>query len=158
MRFLAFVALLISLAAVGWAGQVLWQEVQARDDVVVERQAAAQEAEPQPPTQTSPLRTWPALFGELQPPAPPEPQPPKQQEEPQPPPKKFPPLASKGYVLQGTVSAGEVTWALVSHPTGARVLRVGDALEEGLPIIRIDANGLWAQPVGGDEMLLEWPE
>lgn len=158
MRFMAFAALLMSLAMAGWAGQVLWQQVQAQDDVVAERQTAALEAEPQPPSQTSPPRTWPALFGEPQPPKPPEPQPPKKQEEPQPPPQKFPPLASKGYVLQGTVSAGEETWALVSHPSGARVLRVGDTLEEGLPIIRIDTTGLWAQPPGGDEMLLEWPE
>lgn len=158
MRFAAFVALLISLAAAGWSGQVLWQEVQARADVVAERPVAVDEAAPPPPAQSRQTRTWPALFGEPQPPEPPEPQPPKQAEEPQPPPKIFPPLAAQGYVLQGVVTAGEVTWALVAHPTGARVLRVGDALAEGLSIVRVDEQGLWARPDGGEEMHLAFPE
>ena len=158
MRFIAFVAFLISLAAAGWAGQALWQEWQVRAEAPAPRAALVAEAEPQPPAEAMPPRQWPLLFGELQPPKPATQAPPKPEDEPQPPAKKFPPLASMGYQLKGVVQMGEVSWALVSHPTSERVLRVGDALEKDLVVARIDASGLWAQPKGGEEMLLEWPE
>lgn len=158
MRIAALFALLVALAAAGWAGQQLWQELQAQEPPALQREAAAGDpAEPQPPRQqTQQARRWPYLFGEPQPPKPPGSA--KKEDEPQPPPKKFPPLASMGYVLKGTVTANGTIWALVSHASGEHVLRVGDALREDLVVTRIDGQGLWATPKGGDEMLLEWPE
>lgn len=90
---------------------------------------------------------WPALFGEPQPPAPePEPQPPAPEPEPEPPAPPappLPPLESLGYSLKGLVRANDVVWAMISHPTGDRVLRVGDTLQDDLIVTRIDETGIW---------------
>ena len=77
---------------------------------------------------------------EPQPPAPPEPA-----AEPQPPAPPAPPLASLGYSLKGLVSSGTARWAIVSHPTGERLLRIGDALPDTpYTVTAIDVRGLWA--------------
>ena len=87
---------------------------------------------------------WPALFGMPEPPKPPEPvvelQPPAPPTPPKPP---KPPLASLGYQLKGVVRAGDAVWGLVSHPTGDQIMRVGDALTDGVMIAQIDEKGLW---------------
>lgn len=157
MRFAAFLALLISLAAAGWAGQGLWQEWQASQAPLPPRAAALPEAEPQPPAATLPPRSWPLLFGEKMPPLPPnEPEPPKA--EPEPPMPKAPPIDALGYTLKGVVRADGSVWAMVSHPTGEQVLRVGDVLEAGLVVAKIDEQGLWAGPEGEEPGLLGFEE
>lgn len=144
MRLLAFIATLAGLAAAALAGQGLWQAVsEAGQELPAPAPAPLAPAtapEPQPP---KPPMIWPALFGELAPPAAPEPpevdpQPPEP--EPQPP---GPPLDSLGYRLKGVIRADSLVWALVSHPTGEQVVRVGDSLAEGLVVARIDKDGLW---------------
>lgn len=157
MRFLAYVALLISLAAAGWAGQALWQELQVSPDPVVLRQDGLSPAEPQPPAEALPPRQWPLLFGEKMPPLPPK-EPEVAETEPEPPKPGAPPIDSLGYTLKGVVRADGAVWAMVSHPTGEQVLRVGDELGAGLIVARIDEQGLWAGPDGGEPELLGFPE
>jgi len=104
---------------------------------------------------------WPALFGEPQPPKPPAPPPTPvvvPQEEPQPPAPPRPPLSSLGYSLKGTVRAGDAVWGLVSHPTGDQIMRVGDALADGMVIARIDATGIWVDTGGDDPELMGFAE
>jgi len=157
MRFAAFFALLISLAAAGWAGQALWQELQVSYDPVTARAEGLREAEPQPPAQAPAPRNWPLLFGEKMPPQPPkQPEPPKT--EPEPPAQKSPPLDALGYTLKGVVRASGSVWAMVSHPTGEQVLRVGDDLGAGMIVARIDEQGLWAGAQGDEPALLGFPE
>ena len=157
MRFAALFALLISLAAAGWAGQALWQELQVSHDPVSARVEGVREAEPQPPAQAIPPRNWPLLFGEKMPPLPPkEPEPPET--EPEPPAQKSPPLDALGYTLKGVVRASGSVWAMVSHPTGEQVLRVGDDLGAGMIVARIDEQGLWAAAQGDEPALLGFPE
>ncbi|WP_371229676.1 hypothetical protein [Roseovarius sp. 2305UL8-3] len=158
MRFVAFFALLISLGAAGWAGQMLWQEMQVSYDPVSARTESAREAEPQPPAQAMPPRAWPILFGEKMPPLPPQPPEPPQAEEAKPPSPNAPPLDSLGYTLSGVVRADGAVWALVSHPTGDQVLRVGDDLGAGVIVARIDEQGLWAGAEGDEPALLGFPE
>lgn len=157
MRFAAYVALLISLAAAGWAGQALWQELQVSHAPLPARAKGQPTAEPQPPAEALPPRTWPLLFGEKMPPLPPkEPEPP--QTEPEPPKSKAPPIEALGYTLNGVVRAEGTVWAMVSHPTGEQILRVGDVLEAGLVVARIDEQGLWAGAEGEEPGLLGFPE
>ena len=158
MRLLAFFALLLALAATGWAGQSFWQEWRVQDAPVAPRRAALQPSETAAPAPTPSVRSWPALFGEPQPPAPPKPPAPQPKEEPQPPPRQYPPLDSMGYVLTGVVQVNGTVWATVSHPSGQQLLRKGDILRDDLRITRIDERGLWAAPEGGQEMLLAFPE
>ena len=157
MRFLAYFALLISLAAAGWAGQAFWQEWQVSHVPVAARPEVAQDAEPQPPADALPPRAWPLLFGEKMPPKPvTEPEPPKA--EPEPPKPKAPPIDALGYTLKGVVRAEGQVWAMVSHPSGEQVLRVGDVLEAGLIVAKIDEQGLWAAADGDEPGLLGFPE
>ncbi len=160
MRLLAYIMLLITLGAAGWAGQLLWQEWQEWQvpvAVVLPEGSApvAPDAAPQP---EAPPRFWPALFGEKQPPPPPEPEPEPPAPEPQPPAPKAPPLDSLGYELKGVVRAEGAVWALVAHPTGERILRVGDTLEHGLIVMEITEEGVWIGPEGGEPELLKFPE
>lgn len=154
MRLLAYITFLITLAAAGWAGQALWQEWQAPVATALPQEAGpelARVAEPQPP---APPRLWPALFGEIQPPAPPAPEPEPPAPEPQPPAPTGPPLDSLGYELKGVVRAEGTVWALVSHPAGERILRVGDDLEPGMAVSEITEEGVWvARGTGQDELL-----
>lgn len=160
MRFAALLALLISLAAAGYAGQALWQEWQASQAPLAPRAAALSDRAgdaPQPPADALPPRVWPLLFGEKMPPQPPkEPEPPEQ--EPEPPAAKAPPIDALGYTLKGVVRADGVVWAMVSHPTGEQVLRVGDVLEAGLVVSKIDEQGLWAGAEGDEPGLLGFEE
>jgi hypothetical protein len=91
---------------------------------------------------------WPALFGEPLPPAPP-PAPAQVTQEAQPPTPPKPALGSLGFELKGLVRAGGAVWGLVSHPTGEKIMRVGDTLTDGVTISRIDEQGLWV--VRGDD-------
>ncbi|WP_157705194.1 type II secretion system protein N [Roseovarius faecimaris] len=155
MRILALVALLISLAAAGWAGQVFWQEWQVSYAPVAPRAPGeAREEEPQPPASARPTRQWPLLFGEKMPPLPPQ----TEEAEPEPPAPKAPPIDALGYTLKGVVRAEGQVWAMVSHPTGNEVLRVGDELAPGMVISKIDERGLWAGVEGADPGLLGFPE
>lgn len=90
---------------------------------------------------------WPALFGSPEPPMPPAP---VVAEEKRPPAPPKPPLISLGYELKGVIRAGDAVWGLVSHPTGDQIIRVGDALTDGMVIARIDEKGLWVD-VGEDQ-------
>jgi len=150
MRLIAGIALLAALGAVGLAAQELraaWlRELPAPPAV-----GALPDAAPGAPPAAAVPRAWPALFGEdrPEPPAPPpaEPQPPE------PPAPPAPPLESLGYALSGLVAEGGTTWAIVSHPAGARILRVGDSLDEGYRVVAIDARGVWLE-AGGERALL----
>ena len=159
MRFLAYFALLISLGAAAFAGQAFWQEWQVSYDPVTARAevARAETDEPQPPREAMPPRRWPLLFGEKMPPLPPKPDD-VAEEEPQPPPEKAPPIEALGYTLKGVVRANGTTWAMVSHPTGDEVLRVGDELAAGMIVAKIDEQGLWAGTRGAEPALLGFPE
>ena len=161
----------VCLSAVAWTALVL---------AAVELQAVF--ADPSPHEATRPLApsktlavvreaqdaieptVWPTLFGEPQPPiivapTPQSPQPPVvAAAEPQPPAPPKPPLSSLGYELKGVVRAGDAVWSLVAHPTGARIMRVGDTLADGMHIARIDTAGVWVE-IGPDTLeVLGFPE
>ena len=146
MRLLAFATALVMLAAAAFAGQALWTALQ--DPVpgrVAPQATAASVAVPQAGQAAAPLRDWPPVFGtavvaEPQPLARAAPEP-----EPQPPRPPAPPLESLGYSLKGVVSDGASRWALVSHPTGEQLLKVGDALSDQYTISAIDVQGVWVQ-------------
>lgn len=156
MRLVAALLTLVILGAAGLAGQMLYQELQTPPTAPV--QATLQTVQSQPTSSAVPPRQWPALFGEPQPPAPPasEPQPPAP--EPQPPAPSMPPLDSLGYGLKGVVRINDNDWAIVSHPTGERLVRVGDVLQEGLIVTRIDDVGLWVSANGAAAELLGFEE
>ncbi|MBD3664944.1 type II secretion system protein N [Sulfitobacter aestuariivivens] len=155
MRLIAAIMTLLALAASGLAGQRLHAtltEPSLPEEVVLVAPATASDA---PSTVTAePPRKWPALFGEIEPPTPQppvtEPQPPAPVVEPQPP---RPPIESLGFRLRGVVRADDTVWAMVSHPTGEQVFRVGDELLEGVVIERIDEQGLWIDN-GKDDLTL----
>ncbi|MCJ7874783.1 hypothetical protein [Phaeobacter sp. J2-8] len=60
--------------------------------------------------------------------------------------------------MKGVVRAGDAVWGLVSHPTGDQIMRVGDALTEGLVIVRIDEVGLWVDTGNDRPELLGFSE
>lgn len=155
MRLIAFVVTLALLGAAGLAGQALWQTLQApvppRAQEVV---ATMPQASPERRADAQPPRDWPALFGTRVIPEPQPPEPPEPVAEPQPPAPPAPPLASLGYSLKGVVSDGTSRWAMVSHPTGEALVRVGDPLGEDYTVTRIDVQGLWAQSAPGAEAQL----
>ncbi|MDU8912183.1 hypothetical protein [Aestuariicoccus sp. MJ-SS9] len=160
MRVLAFLATLAALAAAALAGQELRQVLERPVPDTAAPPVTAAGADPDPARAApAPPRDWPALFGEVvvaepQPPKPPAPAP-----EPQPPRPPAPPIDSLGYSLQGLVSEGENRWAIVSHPTGETLLRVGDMLGEIYEITAIDAQGLWARAApDADPVLLGFAE
>ena len=156
MRLIALILTLAGLAAAGFAGQSLWQTLEADE---AEAETPAQQAAVSgggPPTPARAARIWPALFGERQPPAPPAPA--QLQAEPQPPKPPKPPLTSLGYTLKGVVKAGNATWAIVSHPTGERLLRRGEKLDDGVQVVRIDERGLWLSRDGDDAELMAFPD
>ena len=157
MRLIAFAISLALMGAAALAGQSLWEVLRAppqeADAVAVVARADLEggAAEPMPP------RRWPALFGEVvkaepQPPKPPEPPAP-----PAPPKPPAPPMESLGYTLQGVVRAGSSEWAIVSHPSGDRILRVGDALDTGITVMGMDEGGLLLDR-DGSEARLKFPE
>lgn len=155
MRLIAAIMTLVALGAAALAGQKLRDVMmQTEAETVVSLVPQIGTAQTQSDLPNTPTRHWPSLFGELAPPTPPappvvatpepEPQPPV----PSTPPK--PPIDSLGYTLNGVVRAGDNVWAMVSHPTGEQILRVGDDLGNGTIINRIDEAGLWVDN-GGDE-------
>ncbi|WP_216636996.1 hypothetical protein [Sulfitobacter alexandrii] len=151
---------LVALAASGLAGQMLHETLNTLpDEIAGQAEVRTAATEPQPPAPPPSPRRWPAVFGELQPPAPPppaaEPQPPAPTPEPQPP---RPPLDSLGYALKGVVRVDQKIWAMVSHPTGETLLRVGDTLGNGAVIERIDEQGVWVDNGDGDLALLGFTE
>ncbi|UWQ35175.1 hypothetical protein K3555_21180 (plasmid) [Leisingera sp. M527] len=152
MRLISAFCTLIALAAAAQAGQLLWQEVRAPSSLPARALAAAPAAVQQPAAAPAPPRSWAPLFGEKQPPQPQAPAsaPAASATE--------PPLASLGYALQGVVQAGEATWAMISHPAGARLLRAGDELPGGVKVVRIDSRGLWLSRRDGVPELLNFPQ
>lgn len=165
LRLITIFVTFASLAAVGVAGQSLWRALNtppAELPQVVHNTATMASAPPKAAPKTPPL-IWPDLFGAIQPPAPepeprppaPQPQPPAPKPEPQPP---APPLDSLGYQLKGVVRTNNKVWAMVSHPTGERLMRVGDVLQDNLVVARIDDAGLWVSANGGPAQLLEFAQ
>jgi hypothetical protein len=154
MRWLAWLLTPLTFAAAVWSGEMLWRVVQdplpaaasagpaaAAGDIVLDL------PEPQPPTR------WPSLFGDY---VPPEPQPPRPvaPPTPEPPPRPpAPPLDSLGFALKGVVTTGGNRWAIVSHPTGDRLIRVGDTLADGVIVLSIDAEGLRVDNEGTEALL-----
>ncbi|SDE37259.1 hypothetical protein [Ruegeria marina] len=148
VRLLAAVFTFLALAGVGLAGMELRRVLSGTPPEALEAAAVAGAPRPQPPASAQRRETeWPALFGtlELAPPEPPTPPVP-----PQPP---SPPVSSLGYVLKGTVELSGKTWAIVSHPTGERILRVGDILADGVTVAGIDETGLLLETGRGREVL-----
>ncbi|WP_421906327.1 type II secretion system protein N [Mameliella sp.] len=142
MRWLAWLLTPLTLAAAIWAGNTLYRTLQ--DPLPAPRTAplstpdtglALDLPQPQPPMR------WPSLFGSYKPPEPQPPKPPAPPvvDEPQPP---APPIDSLGFALKGVVSNGDSSWAIVSHPTGERLMRVGDRLADGITVTAIEAGGV----------------
>lgn len=153
MRALAYLVTLVLLAAALWSGQELRRAIAAPLPPAPPAPAAAAVTGPAGEA-PAPPRDWPALFGRYAPPEPQPPRPPEPVAEPQPPASAAPPLDSLGYRLKGVVSDGTVRWAIVSHPSGELLLRVGDMLGAGYRVTAIDARGLWVSTGEGDEPVL----
>ena len=166
MRLLAAIITLVFLGTAGLAGHALWvmsgmagpqaRSVLLNTPEAPSRSSAAKTGQ----TDTAPnapidVRHWPPLFGEPQPPAPPQAQPPAVAQ-PASPPK--PPLESLGYTLNGVVRTDNGVWAMVGHPAGGRLLRKGDVLEPGIVVARIDAEGVWISRYDDKPELLAFPE
>lgn len=163
MRIIAFGMTLIALGGAGIAGErlrVAWQSMQdgpidvrvAAEQAPVGGSAGSDTLEP-----VEPFR-WTPLFGELQPPAPPivevVAEPVAELQPPRPP---LPPLDTLGFSLKGVVMAGDSVWGMVSHPTGDRIIRVGEELAAGIRVDRIDAAGLWVDRGDNAPELLGFP-
>jgi hypothetical protein len=146
IRLLAYSGLAAAIVAIWFAGTELKQVLDGST-----RSAELPGATPKPVSQNTPtpapIQAWPTLFGEViivqpQPPAPV-----------QPPAPQAPPIASLGYSLKGTVVLGGDTWAILSHPSGERILRVGDSLVDGAEVTDIDQQGLWLKTNRGKEII-----
>lgn len=157
VRLIVLIVSLALLGAAALAGQSLWHTLTAtpgaRDAIAVSSDEQAAEYQ----TSTRSTRIWPAVFGDVvreepQPPAPPQPPTPPTTAAP-----PTPPIGSLGYVLQGVVRAGDSEWAIVSHPTGQRILRVGDLLQDGISIVSMDETGLTVTQ-NGQEAILAFPD
>lgn len=152
MRWLAWLLTPLTLAAAVWSGEMFYRVYQqplppAPAMAPVSADALALDLpEPQPPMR------WPSLFGTYapQPPRPPQPPTPVVEAAPQPP---APPIESLGFALKGVVSDGDNRWAIVGHPTGDRLLRVGDTLSDGVVVTAIEAGGLRIDNRGNDAFL-----
>lgn len=166
MRLLAAIITLVFLGSAGLAGHALWvmsgmAGPQARSVLLTTPETPNRNiAVNTGPANTAPsspidVRHWPPLFGEPQPPAPPEAQPPVAA---QPTSTPKPPLESLGYTLNGVVRTDKSVWAMVGHPAGGRLLRKGDVLEPGVIVSRIDAKGLWVSRYDDPPELLAFPE
>lgn len=161
MRLIATFFTLAGLVAALLAGQDLHAALsQDTPQAAPEALNRAVEEVAAPPAPEAAM-VWPALFGEPEPPKPPAPPTPvvaEPEPEPQPPAPPRPPLSSYGYTLKGVVKAGDAVWGMVSHPTGAQILREGDTLVDDMKIARIDSAGLWVDMGGDDPELLAFPE
>lgn len=153
MRLIAGFSSLLALLAVAYGGHTLWLALQS--PVPAQRApvpVAAMEA-PHAVTKETAAQRWPAVFGrapiaEPQPPAPATPP-----AAAQPPTPAQPPIESLGYTLKGMVRNGTGDWAIVTHPTGELILRVGDALVDGVTVVGITAEGLWVERDGTRSLL-----
>lgn len=86
-------------------------------------------------------RDWPAVFGTVVIPEPePEPAPEPVATEPEPEPE---PEIRYDYVLTGIVAEDGKAWALISLGGLSRIVKVGDVLEGGEIVNRIDDKGVW---------------
>jgi type II secretory pathway component PulC len=153
MRWLAWLLTPVTLAAAVWSGDQLWRAVQdplpaavQADPATLDQTLALDLPEPQPPTR------WPSLFGTHTPPEPQPPRPPQPEVVAQPMP-PAPPLDSLGFALKGVVTSGKSRWAIVSHPTGDRLIRVGDTLAEGVTVTAIEADGVRVDNRGTEALL-----
>lgn len=156
MRWIATFFTLLALAATGLAANELHVALTKRTPHVAAAFVDQGDAAPIEVALNTSARSWPTLFGEIQPPKviraePPTPEPVVDQQPPAPP---RPSLASLGYELKGVVRAGDAVWGLVSHPTGQQILRQGDTLTQDITIARIDETGLWVHNGGDDPELL----
>lgn len=157
MRLIAAICTVPALAAAGWSGLLLWQELApaaaggGRAMAFAAAGPATQPPEPAPPRRES--RRWPPLFGEPQPPRPAAAAAPAAGPQP-----ARPPLASLGYSLRGVVQSGGATWAVLAHPAGAQMVRAGDRLEGGAEVVRISAEGVWLARGGSAPELLGFAE
>ena len=154
-RFLAFILTLAALGAGGWMGKALWETRQTAlvppPNIEIARAGSGEDTR----SETRRSRGWPALFGELAPPAPaqedtPEPQPPAPEPEAAPP---SPPLESQGYGLSGIIRSGDKRWAIVTHPTGDNILKPGDELIDGAIVVEITAEEIVVETGRGRETL-----
>ncbi|SMP05850.1 type II secretion system protein N [Shimia sagamensis] len=157
MRLIAGFCTLVCLGGAAWAGWQLAEELRASQDPLTLPNNAALSEEATPPQTARQPRRWTALFGERQPPTP-QAALSQPKEEPQPPKAAKPPLSSLGYTLKGMVRDGASSWAIVGHPTGDRLLRVGDMLEPNVRVAIIDAQGLWVSRDEDDPELMAFPE
>jgi len=154
MRVIAALLTLSFLAIAIWLGQGLWQQLLQPEAGAVQLAAVRATGVTDQEEVVLPARRWPALFGTPKVVEPQPPQPPQVVQEPQPPAPPMPPIESLGYRLKGVVRNGSADWALVTHPTGDIILRIGDSLgESGLKVEAIDAEGLWLNR-GGERVLL----
>jgi len=151
MRVIAVLLTLTFLATAVWQGQGLWQQLQQPKDTAVHLATVRPMDAGSQAEQATPPRRWPTLFGTPKVVEPQPPQPPQPVAEP-PPPK--PPIESLGYRLKGMVRNGSADWAIVGHPTGDVLLRVGDRLgETELRVEAIETEGLWLSR-DGERVLL----
>ena len=154
MRIIASLLTLIFLAAAAWQGQALWQQLQQPRNTDIQLAAVQPVEGAGRLDQAVPPRRWPPLFGTVKVEEPQPPQPPQPVTEPQPPKPPMPPIESLGYRLKGMVRNGSADWAIVGHPTGDVLLRVGDRLgETELRVEAIEAEGLWLSR-DGERVLL----
>lgn len=160
MRALAILATLAAALGLGLAAQHLRLVLQApADGGIAIAMVAGDAVPPDAVADNKPAPgVWPAVFGQVQKPEPQPPAPELVVVESVPPMPPAPPLDSLGYKLEGMVSTGDDRWAIVAHPTGVRLLRVGDALGDGLTVEAIDARGLWVVNGDGKKDLLKFPE
>ncbi|WP_412552893.1 type II secretion system protein N [Shimia sp. MIT1388] len=157
MRLIAGLCTVLCLGVAGWAGWQLAKELRAPPGPLTLPEKSQQAEEAAPPQAERPPRRWTALFGERQPPTP-QAAAPTPKEEPQPPKAPKPPLSSLGYTLKGMVRDGGNSWAIVGHPTGDRLLRIGDLLEPNVEVAIINEQGLWVSRDGDDPELMAFPE
>ncbi|PYG27236.1 type II secretion system protein N [Pelagimonas varians] len=155
MRWIGWIVAIVALAFAGQTGHALWLSWQSShsEASLAPAPQTPDQLPPEPPRRAP--RNWPSVFGE---PQPPKPAPPEPVAEPQPPKPPQPPIDSLGYSLKGLVQTGRSTWAMVHHPTGEQLVRVGDMLAENIEVARIDDDGVWVSRFGGDPELLDFPE
>ena len=156
MRLLAAVFTVVLLGTAVFAGYGLWEEVTSPPRTGQINTRPDKSTEEQQPPSSRPALSWPALFGEPQPPTVPAATPPTEEKQPPKPPK--PPLSSLGYTLNGVVKTEDGVWAMVGHPAGGRLLRIGDELEPDVIVSRIDKDGLWVSRDGDEPELLAFPQ
>lgn len=153
MRIVAAIFTLLSLAATGWAGQALWQEIAERDAAHSVAASLPKDTAPGPVALPPAPRSWPALFGEPRQAAPLF-RPPEPKEDTAPTTQAVPPLDTLGFSLSGIVRSGDQLWALVGHHSGQLLLRVGEQLASDIQVVDIDEDGVWLSRSGNAPELL----